>query len=115
MCFCFCKQKTAYEVRISDWSSDVCSSDLGKTRVITCRIANLIHQGVRPHQILAITFTNKAAAEIKQRVAAMMPDQRIWISTFHSLGVRLLRQRSAERRVGNEGVSSCRSGWWPYH
>ncbi|MBI3823352.1 MAG: UvrD-helicase domain-containing protein [Planctomycetes bacterium] len=64
----------------------------GKTRVITCRIANLIHQGVRSHQILAITFTNKAAAEMKQRVAAMMPDQRIWISTFHSLGVRLLRQ-----------------------
>jgi DNA helicase-2/ATP-dependent DNA helicase PcrA len=64
----------------------------GKTRVITCRIANLIHQGVRSHQILAITFTNKAAAEMKQRVAAMMPEQRIWISTFHSLGVRLLRQ-----------------------
>ncbi len=64
----------------------------GKTRVIACRIANLIHQGVRSHQILAITFTNKAAAEMKQRVAAMMPEQRIWISTFHSLGVRLLRQ-----------------------
>src|SRR5205809_494304 len=64
----------------------------GKTRVITCRIANLIHQGVRPHQILAITFTNKAAAEMKQRVAAMLPGTGIWISTFHSLGVRLLRQ-----------------------
>src|SRR3979409_124729 len=64
----------------------------GKTRVITCRIANLIHQGVRSYQILAITFTNKAAGEMKQRVAAMMPEQRIWISTFHSLGVRLLRQ-----------------------
>lgn len=64
----------------------------GKTRVITCRIANLIHQGVRAHQILAITFTNKAAAEMKQRVAALLPDARMWISTFHSLGVRLLRQ-----------------------
>ncbi len=64
----------------------------GKTRVITCRIAHLIHQGVRPHQILAITFTNKAAAEMRQRVEAMLPGQGIFISTFHSLGVRLLRQ-----------------------
>jgi DNA helicase-2/ATP-dependent DNA helicase PcrA len=64
----------------------------GKTRVITCRIANLIRQGVRPYQILAITFTNKAAGEMRQRVEAMLPGQRIMICTFHSLGVRLLRQ-----------------------
>src|SRR2546426_6691477 len=64
----------------------------GKTRVITCRVANLIHQGVRPNQILAITFTNKAAGEMKNRIAAMLPDRGVWISTFHSLGVRLLRQ-----------------------
>ena len=64
----------------------------GKTRVITCRIANLIHQGVRPYQILAITFTNKAAAEMKQRVANLFDAKGVWISTFHSLGVRLLRQ-----------------------
>ena len=64
----------------------------GKTRVITCRIAHLIHQGVRPYQILAITFTNKAAGEMKQRVEAMLPGSGVWISTFHSLGVRLLRQ-----------------------
>jgi len=64
----------------------------GKTRVITCRIAHLIHQGVRPHQILAITFTNKAAGEMKQRVEAILPGRGAWISTFHSLGVRLLRQ-----------------------
>src|SRR5271167_4807783 len=64
----------------------------GKTRVITCRIAHLIHQGVRPQQILAITFTNKAAAEMKQRVESMLPGKGVWISTFHALGVRLLRQ-----------------------
>src|SRR5438309_11344249 len=64
----------------------------GKTRVITCRVAHLIHQGVRPSQILAITFTNKAAGEMRQRVEALLPGQRVWISTFHSLGVRLLRQ-----------------------
>lgn len=64
----------------------------GKTRVITCRIANLIYQGVPPSQILAITFTNKAANEMRLRVQAMLPDRGLWISTFHSLGVRLLRQ-----------------------
>jgi DNA helicase-2/ATP-dependent DNA helicase PcrA len=64
----------------------------GKTRVITTRVAYLIHQGVRPSQILAITFTNKAAGEMKQRVEALLPGRGVWISTFHSLGVRLLRQ-----------------------
>ncbi len=64
----------------------------GKTRVITCRVAYLVHQGVRPTQLLAITFTNKAAGEMKQRVEALLPGSRAWISTFHSLGVRLLRQ-----------------------
>ncbi len=64
----------------------------GKTRVITRRVAHLICEGVRPSQILAITFTNKAANEMKQRVAALLPGIRVWMSTFHSLGVRLLRQ-----------------------
>jgi ATP-dependent DNA helicase UvrD/PcrA len=64
----------------------------GKTRVITTRVAYLIHQGIRPSQILAITFTNKAAGEMKQRVEALLPGRGVWISTFHSLGVRLLRQ-----------------------
>jgi DNA helicase II / ATP-dependent DNA helicase PcrA len=64
----------------------------GKTRVITARVAHLIEQGVRPHQILAITFTNKAAAEMKRRVEAILPGRGVWISTFHSFGVRLLRQ-----------------------
>src|ERR1051325_7120706 len=49
----------------------------GKTRVITCRVANLIQQGVRPSQVLAITFTNKAAGEMRQRVDAMLPGQRL--------------------------------------
>ncbi|MCI0641625.1 MAG: UvrD-helicase domain-containing protein [Gemmataceae bacterium] len=64
----------------------------GKTRVITCRVAHLIAQGVRPYHILAITFTNKAANEMRQRVAALLPNAGVWISTFHSFGVRLLRQ-----------------------
>jgi DNA helicase-2/ATP-dependent DNA helicase PcrA len=64
----------------------------GKTRVITCRVANLIAQGIHPRSILAITFTNKAAGEMKQRVEALLPGNRVWISTFHSFGVRVLRQ-----------------------
>ena len=64
----------------------------GKTRVITRRVAWLLQQGVRPGNILAITFTNKAAGEMRQRVEALVPECRVWISTFHSLGARLLRQ-----------------------
>src|SRR3982750_1825898 len=64
----------------------------GKTRVITRRVAWLLQQGVRPSNILAITFTNKAAGEMKQRVDALVPGNRVWISTFHSLGARLMRQ-----------------------
>src|SRR5881397_2186987 len=68
----------------------------GKTRVITRRVAWLLQQGVLPYNILAITFTNKAAGEMRQRVEALVPDSRVWVSTFHSLGARLLRQH-AER------------------
>src|SRR5258707_11983872 len=64
----------------------------GKTRVITRRVAYLLQQGVRPGNLLAITFTNKAAGEMRQRVEALLPGNRVWISTFHSLGARLLRQ-----------------------
>src|SRR5947199_6251356 len=64
----------------------------GKTRVITRRVAYLLQQGVRPGNILAITFTNKAAGEMRQRVEAVLPGNRVWISTFHSMGARLLRQ-----------------------
>src|SRR5262245_41840206 len=64
----------------------------GKTRVITRRVAYLLSRGVRPGSILAITFTNKAAGEMRQRVEALVPGCRVWISTFHALGARLLRQ-----------------------
>src|SRR5436853_4856770 len=63
----------------------------GKTRVITRRVAHLIQHGVRPQSILAITFTNKAAGEMRQRVDALLPGNRVWISTFHSFGAKILR------------------------
>ncbi len=63
----------------------------GKTRVITRRVAWLLHQGVRASNVLAITFTNKAAREMKSRVDALVPGHGVLISTFHALGARLLR------------------------
>ena len=64
----------------------------GKTRVITCRIAALIDSGVRPQNICAITFTNKAADEMRQRAAALGASAGAHISTFHSLCVKILRR-----------------------
>jgi len=73
----------------------------GKTRVITFRIAHMIERGIAPGNILAVTFTNKAAREMKERVMKLVPRQRRdgdekvetpTISTFHSLGARILRQ-----------------------
>jgi DNA helicase II / ATP-dependent DNA helicase PcrA len=71
----------------------------GKTRVLTHRVAWLIHErGVRPDEILAITFTNKAAGEMKARIETLVGHvaRAMWISTFHSMCARLLR-REAER------------------
>ncbi len=66
----------------------------GKTRVITRRIARLVEQGVDPGAILAITFTNKSAAEMHTRVTRLLPGVRVWVSTFHKFCARILRQRA---------------------
>ena len=64
----------------------------GKTRVITHRVANLLHHGVPARQILALTFTNKAAEEMRARLERLAPGQPVWMSTFHRFCARLLRQ-----------------------
>ena len=71
----------------------------GKTRAITYRIAHLVSQGHPPHSILAVTFTNKAADQMKERVAALLARQGlnaagVWLSTFHSFCVRMLRSEA---------------------
>src|SRR3546814_2894632 len=86
--FFFFKQKTAYEMRISDWSSDVCSSDLRAYRV--------------PTAVNWSTAVPAVAATVLTAVAAESRDV--------SVGT-----RSEERRVGKECVSTCRSRWSPYH
>ena len=68
----------------------------GKTRVLTTRIAYLIDNGIPSYNILAITFTNKAAKEMKERVETLVPGNYAFLSTFHSLGVRILRENSKE-------------------
>ena len=68
----------------------------GKTRVLTTRIAYLIDNGISSYNILAITFTNKAAKEMKERVETLVPGNYAFLGTFHSLGVRILRENSKE-------------------
>ncbi len=64
----------------------------GKTRVVTHRVANLLHHGVAPREILALTFTNKAADEMRSRLERLAPQQPVWIGTFHRFCARLLRR-----------------------
>ncbi|MBK6813111.1 MAG: UvrD-helicase domain-containing protein [Sandaracinaceae bacterium] len=76
----------------------------GKTRVITARIARLIERGTRPDAILGVTFTNKAAREMAERMVPLIGrerTERVWLSTFHSFGVRFLGEES--KRLGFEG------------
>src|SRR3546814_9036405 len=119
MCFFFFfKQKTAYEMRISDWSSDVCSSDLhvirttDVDRMVALRIATGRHHRGQMHHAA-------------RPVAAEQRDQRriadIAGLVGHAVAPPVRRdgtdveRRSEERRVGKECVSTCRSRWSPYH
>ena len=76
----------------------------GKTRVIIARIARLLASGVQPGSILAVTFTNKAANEMRERIGATVGDETanaIWLSTFHSFGVRFVREEAKALGLGS--------------
>ena len=75
----------------------VAGAGSGKTRVLTCRIANILDRGCEPERILALTFTKKAAGEMKERIAAMVGERRarrLVMGTFHSIFIRFLREYS---------------------
>jgi DNA helicase-2/ATP-dependent DNA helicase PcrA len=76
----------------------VAGAGSGKTRVLTCKIAHLLQSGYQPHTILALTFTNKAAREMKQRIASIIGEyvvRYLWMGTFHSVFYRTLRREAA--------------------
>ncbi len=79
----------------------------GKTKVLTTRIANLVENGVSPYEILAVTFTNKAAKEMVERLSKMIGEEKakkMWIGTFHSISGRILRTDISEYKDEN-GIS----------
>src|SRR3546814_1854969 len=115
--FFFFKQKTAYEMRISDWSSDVCSSDLQNTAhaVLLPKKPAMVASGRRVSPVDA--DSSKAAYPFRRRIpneasASRYPCRHgIWGA---APGWRRTGGRSEERRVGKECVSTCRSRWAPY-
>src|SRR3546814_5956727 len=94
--FFFFKQKTAYDMRISDWSSDVCSSDLRRAGVLRKK---------RNNPCLSFSVAHHPG---RHDARAHTPDTR-------KTPRRYTMSRSEERRVGKECVSTCRSRWWPSH
>src|SRR3546814_6493627 len=113
--FCFFKQKTAYELRISDWSSDVCSSDLlgfvaGSQQVSGEHLVAL--HGARKIRCQSILVQIS-----RQTLHKLLPLRSA--AQAYGLGCKLLQAgvgiRSEERRVGKECVSTCRSRWSPSH
>src|SRR3546814_4780600 len=108
--FFFFKQKTAYEMRISDWSSDVCSSDLNQIQRPGARADGIIRPpdaGGSPRKCCRIDgplLENGLAGRLERSPQGYRRDP-----------ADRIRTRSEERRVGKECVSTCRSRWSPYH
>lgn len=84
----------------------IAGAGTGKTKTLTCKVAKLIADGVSPSRILAVTFTNKAAQEMRERIEALVPgnSSRVWIHTFHSFAVRILRHNAAALKLNKDFV-----------
>src|SRR3546814_9197620 len=101
--FFVCKQKTAYEMRISDWSSDVCSSDLGE-------VGQLLQRVVVDPPVLGGPVQRDVLQRRRDRVGEDLPRR-----GDDARPLARDEQRSEERRVGKECVRTCRSRWSPYN
>src|SRR3546814_2700551 len=108
ICF-FCKQKTAYELRISDWSSDVCSADLVGGTMREDRLVRLLD--LEPYEVVIVNCQCGRCVEypngLLQRRHRLPSDTLVYDLQFKL-------RRSEERRAGKECVSKCRSRWLPY-
>src|SRR3546814_1005624 len=109
-CFVFFfKQKTAYEMRISDWSSDVCSSDL----------EDAVYDSQAIRGFIGIDLGRESAPDATTllRFRRLLETHQLTRVLFETINQHLASRglRSEERRVGNECVSTCRSWWSPYH
>src|SRR3546814_1549535 len=108
--FFFFKQKTAYEMRISDWSSDVCSSDLvPRSALMRASHKPLPIYPSSPLSLARLLFFQRKPRELD------MHKRTLGNSSLEVSALGLGCMRSAERRVGKECVSTCRSRWSPYH
>src|SRR3546814_18180577 len=118
MYFFFFKQKTAYEMRISDWSSDVCSSDLYPQKPVTVYIG---FSAGGPTDTVGRLLADKLSQKLGQtfvvenKVGASGVVAANLVKKAEPDGYTLMLGRSEERRVGKECVSTCRSRWSPYH
>src|SRR3546814_11847749 len=113
VCYCFCKQKTAYEMRISDWSSDVCSSDLRK-QIVNGSFGKALNGKVffvqERHLFGQFFLGGERSFPIAMKIGHQWFNRSIAIKIVSIQG-----DRSEERRVGKECVSTCRSRRQPYH
>src|SRR3546814_997033 len=103
-CFFFFKQKTAYEMRISDWSSDVCSSDLSHLDAQTWSAQACTVRQLQTH-LTSPTVMQQSVAQTQFSAIPM----------HTKTNKQIQYARTEERRVGKECVSTCRSRWLPYH
>lgn len=84
----------------------IAGAGTGKTKTLTCKIAKLIQDGVPPYKILAVTFTNKAAKEMRERLNLLVPGAagQVWMYTFHSFALRILRQNAEAAKLVRDFV-----------
>src|SRR3546814_16362954 len=102
-------------MRISDWSSDVCSSDLEGATLITTSCGFLVTAQKALAEALPVPVVTSSLLQIPQVQASLPPGRRVGVLAYDARRLSIAQLRSEERRVGQEWVSTCRSRWSPYH